>query len=59
MGEREIARRMLEAALPEDAELAAAERAAGLLPTPRQDVIQTLDEALDQAPDRTASQAAG
>ena len=63
MGEREIARRMLEAALPEDAELAAAERAAGLLPAPRQEVARTLDQALDptpdRAPDRTASQTAG
>ncbi|PZP42639.1 MAG: Kef family K(+) transporter [Azospirillum brasilense] len=67
MGEREIARRMLEAALPEDAELAAAERAAGLLPAPRQEAARTLDQALDptpdrapdRAPDRTASQTAG
>lgn len=68
MGEREIARRMLEAALPEDAELAAAERAAGLLPVPRQEAARTLDQALGPAPDRapdnripdrTASQTAG
>ena len=57
MGEREIARRMLDAALPEDAELAAAERAAGLLPVPRQAVAQTLDEALNRAPDRDAGPA--
>ena len=67
MGEREIARRMLEAALPEDSELAAAEQAAGLLPVPRQAVAQTLDEALNRAPardagpapDRAANQTAG
>ncbi|AWV24025.1 Potassium/proton antiporter rosB [Roseomonas mucosa] len=57
MGEREIARRMLEAALPEDSELAAAEQAAGLLPVPRQAVAQTLDEALNRAPDRDAGPA--
>ncbi|BFL62103.1 YbaL family putative K(+) efflux transporter [Roseomonas mucosa] len=57
MGEREIARRMLEAALPEDSELAAAEQAAGLLAVPRQAVAQTLDEALNRAPDRDAGPA--
>ena len=54
MGEREIARRMLEAALPEDSALAAAEQAAGLLPTPRQPVARTLDEALERMPDQGA-----